>query len=60
MDAIGLSLRSLVEGTLGGFSSLIREPCFLLVGERLFFSFAGGLSSFGVVVVDGGISMGDN
>ena len=55
-----LGLRSLVEGSFVGFSGLIREPCVLLVGERLFFGFAGENPSFGVVVVDGGGSIGDH
>ena len=60
VDATVLGLTSLFVGSLARFSSLIREPCFLLVGETLFFVFAGGLSSFVVVVGDGGVSMGDH
>ena len=47
----------MVEGSFVGVSGLVREPCFLLVGEISLFVFRGGTSSFVGDVVDRGFSM---
>lgn len=58
VDATVLVLAFFFAGSLAGLSDLVREPCFLLVGETLFFGLAGGSSS--TVVVDGKVSIGDH
>ena len=58
MEAAVLVLASFFEGSLAGVSGLVRGPCFRLVGETVFFVFADGSSSFGVV--EGRVSMGDD
>lgn len=58
VDAAVLVLTSFFAGSLAGFSGLIREPRVLLVGETLFFVFAGGRSS--LVVFDGMVATGDH